>query len=170
MRAFIGIFPPTEICDYVEHIKNKVEKLPIKAKFVEKNNLHISVTFLGEIRKEDYLNKIDKVVQSFKKFEVIINGIKLIPNESFIRVIVLSVVDKENNIIEIAKKIGGDYKEPHLTLARVKNIFDKASFFKGIKSIKVEERKFLIEKISFVESVLTREGPIYRVIKDFFLL
>ncbi|MEM5874732.1 MAG: RNA 2',3'-cyclic phosphodiesterase [Candidatus Aenigmatarchaeota archaeon] len=170
MRAFVAIFPPKEIVDYVESIKEKLFNLPLKAKFVERENLHISITFLGEIDEKKYLPQLDEIAKLFKKFEVGLNSIKLIPNESFVRVIALNVFDENNSITKIAEKIGGDYKEPHLTLARVKEIFDRKTFKEKIALIKTERKKFNVEKISFVESILTREGPIYKVVKDFPLL
>lgn len=170
MRAFVAIFPPKEIVDYVESIKEKLFNLPLKAKFVERENLHISITFLGEINENKYLPKLDEIAKLFKKFEVVLNDIKLIPNESFVRVIALNIFDESNTITKIAEKIGGDYKEPHLTLARVKEIFDKKAFKEKIALIKTERKKFNVDKISFVESILTREGPIYKVVKDFPLL
>jgi 2'-5' RNA ligase len=170
MRVFIGIFPPEHIKEKILELQKKIKVLPIVAKMVEKENLHISVSFLGDIT-EDEVNvisyKLDQIVKGYEKFEVKIDKIKLIPNEKYIRVIALDVLSPEiNNLMkDIKTNIGGDVKPPHITLCRVKKISDKNIVIKKLSELFLKE-SFTVDNVSLVKSVLTRSGPKYYILHE----
>ena len=49
VRCFIGVLIPEEIKESIELIKESLIKLPMQCKFVERENLHICFSFLGEV-------------------------------------------------------------------------------------------------------------------------
>jgi 2'-5' RNA ligase len=143
----------------------------MKAKFVETENLHICLSFLGEIEEqkvEIFSRILDSIGKKFQKFEVSISGIKLIPSEKYIRVLALDVEDKNLEKIskEIKEKIGGDVKPAHLTLCRIKNISDRTKFLEEIKKIDFEIGKFVVSSIALVKSTLQKTGPIYSILYE----
>jgi len=151
-------------------------KLPIKAKFVEKENLHLTVTFLGNVSEEkvEYLkSQLDLSVKDVKKFNVKLEGLKIIPNENYIRVIGIQVASDEmpELIRKVAKYIGGDYHEvTKLTLCRVKNVMNKRTIKEFIeKNRDVKMGEFEVKSVALVKSTLTRRGPIYETIHESFL-
>jgi len=90
-------------------------------------------------------------------------------------------VDKgKTEITEIQKKIDDvlEFKfdreisfTPHLTVARVKTVKNKIelkNFFERYKNYEFNE--FSAEKILFMKSVLTPNGPVYSPLKEFMLL
>jgi len=97
-----------------------------------------------------------------------VNGIKTIPSERYVRVLVLDILDKTKNLerlIEVVKqKIGGDAKPPHLTLCRVKNIDDKENTVKKIKGLPTKKITLPISSLQIIKSELRRTGPIYTII------
>jgi 2'-5' RNA ligase len=175
VRCFVGLFIPTEIKEKIIKIQNQIQKLPITLKLVEAENLHICLSFLGEVKEEKIKNiceKLDSICKRYNKFEVEISGIKLIPSENYVRVLALDV---KNNMLEsirkdVEKEIGGDSKPLHLTLCRIKKIEDKKETIKKIKKIESEVGKFEVEKISLIKSILQKSGPIYTSLYDSFLL
>jgi len=68
-----------------------------------------------------------------------------------------------------------DFLEPehrfmgHITIARVKKIEDKQSFFKLINNTTINKIIFTIREFYLKESILTNEGPIYKVIEKYCL-
>lgn len=170
-RCFIGIFVPEGVKNEILKIQDELRKLPIECKFVEPNNLHICLSFLGDIEDEE----IDKIRQklavigsSVVKFKSVAHHLKLIPNEKYTRVIVLDVFDEQKMLLLLSKsvveKIGGDAKPPHITLCRVRNITDKPMFIEKIKDLKINASEFTVDKICLIKSELSRSGPVYSVL------
>ena len=52
VRCFIGIIIPEDRKNYIERIKKELVSMPIKCKFVESDNLHICISFLGEVEEK----------------------------------------------------------------------------------------------------------------------
>ncbi len=169
VRCFIGIFAPENIKEKVVTLQNELKHL-INSKMVEKENLHICFSFLGEIEEreiEKIANTMDGIAKNYEKFDVKISGIKLIPSEKYIRVIALGVIDEDkikNLNKEIKQKIGGDTKPPHLTLCRVKSIPEKKAFLEKIKKIELDFGTMTIDSLCLVKSKLSKSGPIYSII------
>jgi 2'-5' RNA ligase len=153
-------------------IQEEIKRLPIVCKFVEKENLHICFSFLGELKEsslEEVEHSLEILTKDFKSIKVRVDGIKLIPNENFVRVLALDVVSDELELLmaKIKKEVGGDVKSPHITLCRVKNIRNKEYVIQKLKEIKVEEFKFLVDSICLIKSELKRSGPVYTIMKKF---
>ncbi|MFH7880758.1 MAG: RNA 2',3'-cyclic phosphodiesterase [Candidatus Aenigmatarchaeota archaeon] len=172
VRCFLAIFPLNEeIIKKVEIIKKDIKNFLI-GKAVEKENLHITISFFGEVNEKELkeiLEKTEKTVEKINGCVAFINGIKLIPNENFIRVIALEVFGLENISKEIEKNVGGDVKPPHLTIYRVKKVFEKNKLMDFCRKVKIDEY-IEVKELKLIKSTLTKNGPIYEVITTFKLL
>jgi len=173
VRCFIGFFLPENIKKHVAEVQREIVKWPLICKFVEMENLHICLSFLGEIREHeiDKISKtLDEICKNYSKFEAVIGGIKSIPNENYIRVLALDVLEKTGTIEkiseEVVQRIGGDSKPPHLTLCRVKNVSDKKTVIQKIRETKFYEKNFVITATQLIKSELRKTGPVYSVIHD----
>lgn len=172
VRCFVGFILPESVKEKIVPIQEEIKKLPIVCKFVEKENLHICFSFLGELKEsslEEVEHSLEILTKDFKSIKVRVDGIKLIPNENFVRVLALDVVSDELELLmaKIKKEVGGDVKPPHITLCRVKNIRNKEYVIQKLKEIKVEEFKFLVDSICLIKSELKRSGPVYTIMKKF---
>jgi 2'-5' RNA ligase len=174
VRCFVGMILPENIKERVVKIQDKISNLPIECKFVEKENLHINFSFLGEV--DD--NKVSVICHILKGLSTGVNNIKcvvdrinLIPNKNFVRVIVLNVVSDDliKFMEKIKRSVGGDIKPPHITLCRVKKIKDKNIFLKSIEEIKFEPFEFYVDNVSLIKSEIKRSGPVYTKICEYFL-
>jgi len=170
-RCFVGVMLPEDLKDDVIKIQQLVPHLPIDCKLVERENLHICLSFLGEVEddKLDVLYKnLDRVCSKSGSLSVNVSGIKLIPSEKYVRVIVLDCFSKELENLgkDIEKELGGDAKPPHITLCRVKNIMDKNQTIEKIKGIKVDVGEFEISSVQVIKSHLEKTGPIYTVLYE----
>ncbi len=177
MRLFTCVWVPDDLKEKIKDFQQSMFDLPMKAKFVEPNNLHFTVSFLGETPDGELpglKNKLDESVKGIDKFTVKIEELKLIPNENYIRVIGIKVKDSEkiaNLIKSVADSIGGKYYlEQKITLCRTKKIFDKKQIqkFKEINK-NVEIGNFRVNAVSLVQSKLTRSGPIYENVHNSYL-
>ena len=176
LRLFTCVKIPDELREKIVAFQNEMTKLPIKAKFVEKENLHLTVTFLGDMNEDkvEYLkSQLDLSVADVKKFNLKLEGLKIIPNENYIRVLGIQVVSEEMPLLikKVAKYIGGDhYENTKLTLCRVKIIIDKRrmkEFIEKNRNVKIGE--FEVQNVTLMRSTLTRQGPIYEPIHESFL-
>jgi 2'-5' RNA ligase len=176
LRLFTCVKIPDELREKVVALQNEMTNLSIKAKFVEKENLHLTVTFLGDTNEDkvEYLkSQLDFSLEDIKKFNLKLEGLKIIPNENYIKVIGIQVASKEmpELIKKVAKYIGGDYHEDtKLTLCRVKNVVDKRKikeFIEKNRNVKIGE--FEVQNVTLMKSTLTRCGPVYETVHESFL-
>ena len=160
---------PSELREGLVRLQSKLKKF-VRAKFVEPENLHFTLTFLGNVEKNRIktISKVlDRICPAFQSFEVRLKEIVLIPSERFVRVVALKLESEELERIrrEVVKQIGGDSKPPHLTLCRVKQIFDKQKFLEELKQIKFEA-SFFVKSVQLLESKLSSKGPEYSVLHE----
>ncbi|MBU5689691.1 MAG: RNA 2',3'-cyclic phosphodiesterase [Candidatus Aenigmatarchaeota archaeon] len=172
-RLFVCIWIPEDLKKKIQNFQKTLENLPLKAKSVEYENLHLTITFLGDIEEkqiEDIKSKLD-LIKGFKRFEVALKGLKIIPSENYIRVIGIKTESKgelEKMIKTVGELIGGSFHEhAKMTLLRVKDVKDKIYVKKFIEKNKdIEFGKFIANKLSLVESILTPSGPLYKTLYE----
>lgn len=169
MRCFLAIELSEDIKEKLEELKSHFKMNGIK--LVEKENLHITVKFLGDIDKE-IVERIKNLDLSIKPVKSDIKYIGVFPNENYIRVIWVGATNLMPIFKEIDKKLSelGFKKEkdyiPHITIGRVKFIENKKFLKSKIDKYKnVELGKLEVKNIVLMKSELTKEGPIYEVIK-----
>ncbi len=173
MRLFIALKTDLD--------KNKVfsvEKALMRkyhnVKWVDKNNLHLTLKFLGEVEnfQSDLVKaKLEDIASRFTNFVFIYQGISAFPNKRRAKVIFVAVKDGER-IIELMKVIDNDLSTlgfnqeksyvPHLTLGRTRAPLDISRADIDFPSLSVSA-----SGLSLVKSTLTRYGPIYEVIAQF---
>jgi len=180
MRVFIAINLPEDIKAKVFHEFEIVQNSGlVTGNFVEKENLHLSLKFLGEVSEEE-IEKIKKKLSEikFKKLDVEIGKIGFFPDENYIRVIWVDLIADElkklNELVEKAMFALGFNEEKdftsHITIARIKSIKNKDLLHEKLKKIKLKKLSFKINKFSLIKSELTPRGPVYKIIKEFELV
>lgn len=174
MRLFIGFLIPEEYKQEIAQLQSEIGQLEIDCKNVEKENLHISMSFLGETAEDDaekIKNDLAEMVSGFKKFTVDVGGMRAIPSKNFVRVIALEISENSGILTklldEIRTKIGGDVKPPHLTLSRLKSTRNKDKLISLVE--RYESKSFVsirVSSIQLIESKLGRGGPEYSIINE----
>ncbi len=143
-------------------------------KWVDKENLHLTLKFLGEVEglQSDLVKtKLEDIASRFTNFVFIYQGISAFPNKKRAKVIFISVKDGEK-IIELMKVIDNDLSTlgfnqeksyvPHLTLGRTRAPLDISRADIDFPPLSVSA-----SGLSLVKSTLTKYGPIYEVIAQF---
>ena len=172
MRCFIGIDLSVEATKEIERLQ-KIIKPHFVGKITSSKNLHLTLKFLGEIE-DATLNEVKKKLSAIEhqSFQLTLNGLGVF-SQQFIKMVwvAVSIVPLQPLIDNYLK----DIFEPerrfmgHITIARVKKIEDKHSFIKLINNTTINKIIFTIREFYLKESILTNEGPIYKVIEKYCL-
>ena len=165
MRCFIGIDLPIVAIKEIQKIQKKLEP-NFTGRLTSSENLHLTLKFLGEIE-ESAINDVKKRLSSITHppFKLTLKDVGVF-SQKFIKIIWLKVSDVPlqplvdnclKDIFQLENRFMG-----HITIARVKNLADKNSFLQLINKTRVNEISFMIRDFYLKESILTKDGPIYK--------
>ncbi|MCR4368591.1 MAG: RNA 2',3'-cyclic phosphodiesterase [archaeon] len=163
MRLFTAITIPEKQREKI--YAELIQELPEQMKAVEKQNIHLTLVFIGEKNTAEAKNIQEKLSKiKHHSFQITLCGIGCFGS----RVMWLGAKEGEKEITQLAEKIFAELKIPkeqvvaHATLARNKKASPKEFF--GAKN-NLSEKKFStsFEATGFVlvKSSLTKDGPIY---------
>lgn len=178
IRSFLAIEVPSSTKEEINKMITEFKKADYPVRWVEKENLHLTLIFFGEV-KEDFLQKakiqIISVTKTLRPFEVNLSGLGAFPSQRSPRVIWLSVKDGkdkvadlqtmiEKSLITIGYKPEARQFHPHLTLGRVKGIIKEPT---KIFAQNYQSPNFLVKALVLFKSTLRPEGPLYEKLHQF---
>lgn len=185
MRAFIAINITQEIENTIGTIQEKLNASHADVKWVETNNIHITLKFLGEID-DAQCNKLKQllsvIANQYKPFKIEISGIDSFPERGNPRVIWADCKGEINILKALANSISkcaeevGVPKETreflaHLTIGRVKSNKNIPALRKVMEEV---NNKLigaqLIKDFILYKSELRSSGPIYTALEKFQLV
>jgi 2'-5' RNA ligase len=151
-------------------------------KLVERENLHFTVKFLGEIP-ETMVEEVDKRLRTLalRRMEVSVKGLGAFPDARRPRVVWAGVSPQDlgsisssgQQVIDVLEGIGESDDRgfhPHITLARVRSPRNTEALASAIHDLSAKEfGRSTIESLKLKASSLTPNGPIYRDIKEYAL-
>ncbi len=173
MRLFIAVDLPEQIKDYLETVKREFSRY-LLAKWVKREDIHITIKFLGEI-KDEFVDEIVKRLEriKIKPFRLCIDSIGVFPGERFARVLWVGF-DESNELVDLRRQIDaklpfGDEKEfkAHATIARIKKVNNKKGFVEKLREFRIERLCFEVKGFVLYKSTLTPEGPVYEAVEEF---
>src|SRR3989338_1265067 len=189
MRAFIAIELSNEIRCSLAQIESHLKYSGADIKWAEKDNIHLTLKFLGEITEEKsekikYI--LDEIAKQTKHFELSLKISKeesipflgAFPNLNHPRVIWLGLDKGAAESRLVAEKVDdallkiGFQKESrpfaaHLTIGRVRSPKNKEALKEKISSLRLKDYSLqLIDAITLFQSTLTPKGPIYTKIHE----
>jgi len=183
MRIFVAVkLEEEKIVDRIINLQEDLAKAGLRAKFVEPENLHFTLKFIGEVPPET-VEKVRRVLSevSGTPFTLEMRGVGGFPSLSRPRVIWIGVRQGDSMLIELSSSIEKILSEkagikrsskefhPHLTIARVKGFVPAAA-----RKL-LEEHKdtvfgdIRVDRFLLMRSRLTPRGPIYTVIESYAL-
>jgi len=174
--VFVAIDLPESLREEISSIFSYVKG--VRGKFVEKENLHITLKFLGEVQ-PNIVNKVKEILSQieFEKFKVRVKGVGLFGN----RVLWVGISIGFDSIIKLHEIIDKrlyrlgfeeDFRfHPHITILRIKNIMNRKDFEHFMEKFKnYEFGEFYVTEFKLKQSILRPEGPLYLDIESFKLL
>lgn len=182
-RTFIAIRiePGSRLSQAYTKIQNELKNEKIK--WVDRNNFHVTLFFLGDTGEEqisEVSRSLADLAAAFEAFEITLYGMGVFKNLRKPRVLWAGIRDFESlhkmkqSLDQKMSNLGftPDQREfkPHLTLARIKWIDDKNKLEHLLTEYEQQEwHKATIDEIIYYESKLTKRGPVYTPIEKFSL-
>jgi 2'-5' RNA ligase len=171
MRLFIAFDVSESVHTHILELQKKLAG----AKLTFTKNFHLTLKFLGEVTPEqadEIKKRLAKIL--FKPFTAQLGGTGVFPENGTPRVAWIGIephdiiCDLQKNIDEALHGLFPKEKsfQPHITLARVKEVTDK-NFAENIKKLKVEPMTFEVNEFKLIESQLTSEGSVYKDVAVF---
>ena len=179
IRSFLAVEIPLSNKEKILKLINSFnEKSDSLIKWVSKDNLHITLKFIGELN-TDHISTIQKSLterlSSVPAFDMHINGLGVFPNSRKPRIFWLGFDQNKNlerivsSIENCAVNLGYEADDkpfsPHLTIGRARRDIssgDLISFTKNFQNHKLEViPDFKVSHVTLFKSELTREGPLY---------
>lgn len=174
MRCFIEIDIPDNIKSYILENITRIKNASTGYDFriTKKENLHVTLAFLGEIDEnslENIIKKTKEIAKKFGEFKCRLSKIEAIP-QKFPRMIWITL--DENNILsklydELKRSLVLENEhegfKAHITAARLK---PKSNAKKAIAIGKdeTEPLKFRASELKIMKSTLKSDGPAYEII------
>ena len=164
MRCFIALDISGQAKDEIERIQKQIPEF--LGKLTERENLHLTFKFLGEISDEKFeeaKKNLKKI--KFKSFDAKL-GFLGVFSEDAVRIVWIWLENCDELQKEIDEKLKDVFPKEkrfmsHLTIARVKNVEHKERFLKQLRNIRVNPITFKVRGFSLKQSTLTKDGPVY---------
>lgn len=182
LRLFIGtkILLTEEISSLVDQLQLKFNHSGIK--WVEKNNYHITLKFLGQTPSY-FINSIDlailESIRNFYPFDIQLSGCGFFgkPRPQVLWLGLKETANLEtlqNKIHSSLYQLGFEMEprpfKPHLTIGRIKFLNSIPEFKQIIRKYADKfEQPLLVNKIELFESNLLPTGPQYTALKQYHL-
>lgn len=175
MRLFIAVPVPENLKKRIIAVQDGIRRAGVDAKFVEAENLHFTIKFLGEVTEEktaEIRGAMEKACENQKVFEINVSGIGAFPGGNYARVVWLSVKEGLQEFEDLIKTVDeelsriGFEKEkgyvPHLTLARVRSGRNRAELLRLLEQLEnMEIGKMKVKELKLMKSTLSGKCPVY---------
>jgi 2'-5' RNA ligase len=182
MRFFVAIELNEDVVGRISAIQEKLSSGDFDLKMVERENLHLTLKFLGEVQ-ETQVQRIESIisecVNGFRAFTLSFRGIGHFGSGNRVNVIWAGVKEGSGDFVNLAKALEGKLSSirseerepsPHLTIARVKSGRNADRLVREVDSLgDVKIGEVRVNEIKLKQSVLTPQGPIYSDVKTFHL-
>ncbi len=181
MRAFLAIELTDEIRatlgDTVEQLR---EMIPGRTSWVREENLHLSIRFLGEVKKkriEAISTALETICERTSPCALTVTGVGVFPNPSKARVMwcgsegdIEQLAAFQAECEQAAQSLGltAETKpwKPHITLGRFRN--SPSLIREGLDAFaELRAGELPVKGVTLFSSALTQRGPIYAPIRKF---
>ncbi|MFC1658834.1 RNA 2',3'-cyclic phosphodiesterase [Candidatus Omnitrophota bacterium] len=181
MRTFIAIVLSQEIKAFLSNIEEELKQARADVKWVEPDNIHLTLKFLGEIKEDRALevqSVLAEVAQSNSPFSLYLSAIGAFPKLEYPRTIWIGVTS-EQPVLKIAEalekgmlKIGMPAESrsfsAHITLGRVRSALNRKSLIEKIESfnkgLPACGPELKVSTLTLFKSTLTPHGPVYETL------
>jgi len=181
MRSFIAIALNEDLKAELAGLQSFLKASGADVKWVQKDNIHITLKFLGDVQEERISfvkTALDDIAEKNRTFEIALGGIGAFPKPSFPKVIWVGMQKGSAESSGLAKmieerleRIGFSKEErpfrSHVTIGRVRS--PKHTEALQEKMLTARLKHALIQKVTTItlfKSQLTSQGPIYTVIHE----
>ncbi|MFQ6053577.1 MAG: RNA 2',3'-cyclic phosphodiesterase [Candidatus Bathyarchaeia archaeon] len=180
VRVFISVdVEDGDLLDALEGAQRRLERTGADLKCVERQNIHATLKFLGDVR-EGLVGELKRIVSGmmFNAFRVELRGLGAFPNLRRPRVVWVGITDGVEELSDISRRLESEFEglgfrregrrfSPHITLARVRSGRNRDRLVDEVMASADEVfGEFQVEHVRLKKSVLTPRGPIYSTLAE----
>jgi RNA 2',3'-cyclic 3'-phosphodiesterase len=180
LRAFLAFEVSPEVRENLMKVEEELKQTRADIKLVERENLHFTVKFLGEIP-ESIVEEIDRRIRTLalQRMEVGVRGLGAFPDARRPRVVWAGVSPQDlapissngQRVIDALEGMGESDERgfhPHITVARVRSPRNLEALTSVIRERSAKEfGSSTITALKLKSSSLTPSGPTYRDVKEY---
>jgi len=177
-RLFIALNIPKEVQERIVEIRNEIYN-DKNVKWESTDKYHITLKFLGDVEdelKRDIIASLDQITDTSSKVKLSFNRFSLFYKNNVPKILYAGFAYDES-LINLHKKIEEEISKfgfptekrkykPHLTICRFKGGEDEEKI-KELIQYNFPKKDFLSGSVELIESKLTQQGSIYKIIKRF---
>ena len=178
IRTFIAVEISSEVREQLVGLQEELRAGEASVKWVEPENLHLTLKFLGEVDQHELYavcKAVQREVESFTPFEMTVAGVGAFPTLRRPRVIWVGITTGAEELTEIHsaldkcfRALGYPHEDrrftPHLTLGRLREIRSGSDLGGAIERLaRFEAGTSSVRQILVMASLLTPDGPQYTV-------
>lgn len=181
LRLFIAVNLPEEVKRSLNTVSEELRKLPSDAKWVESENLHLTVQFLGRVagdRVPAVTDALSRAAEGMAPFRLEFSGVGLFPSEQRPRVLWVGVSGETGVLFRLHRRVRQEMERigfepekrrfsPHLTLARMRSPVGFPALMERAEKLARVRGGFgaaLISSVDLMLSELSSPGPRYSVL------
>lgn len=185
-RLFIALDIPDIAVDKVIEFQKIFKRAGIQARWVARENIHLTLKFLGETDSE-IISAITEIIEysikDFEPFELSISNAGIFPDMTKPSIVWAGLTGETELVMKLSRiidrslleryeiKIETKYFKPHITIARIKTKTNQMKLTGVIEDISViAPFPFIAETVTLYKSTLTRDGAKYTALKSFKLI
>jgi 2'-5' RNA ligase len=180
IRCFVAVeCGGDELAARFTEVRRVLEATRADIKFVETENIHLTLKFLGEIE-QSLVEQVSQVVEgtSFQPFTARIERVGVFPNLRRPRVVWAGITEGASRLEEIWSEIDGKLSKlgfererrrfsPHITIGRVRSGRNRDKLVHEISSLSdYVFGELHVDRVALKKSVLTPRGPIYSTLAE----
>ena len=180
LRLFWAVSLPAAIKEKLAAVQDFFRELPIEVKWVETENFHITVRFLGETSStlvEPLVAAVAERVFKMPAFTLSLGGVGVFPSVRKPRVLWVGIggfeplVALNRAVEEAVRSLGFPPEEkpfsPHITIGRFRSVSDAGALQRKIAAAARQEvGKVSVAGIGLLASRLTPAGPVYTSVRE----
>jgi 2'-5' RNA ligase len=180
LRTFIAVELPKAIRDRMVALQQTLARTGTEFKWVERENLHVTLLFLGEVEDRvvpDVCRAVAGAVEELSAFPLTVAGAGCFPNPRRPRIVWVGVGQGTQELCTLHDRIEGPLLDlgcyrreerryaPHITLGRVKSDRPTEKLTAALaKEAGWQGGETLVKEVLILSSKLTPQGPEYTVL------
>lgn len=180
IRTFIAIELPENIISSILKVQDGIRSYGLKASWVRRENIHLTLKFLGDINTSDIENIGKEIVEAAKEYpplNLTAKGMGVFPSIKRPRVIWIGITGQIHRLMVLQKTLDKRLEtigfprenrpfKGHLTIGRIKRKIDSQRLMTAFREFgEFESETFTANKLVFFKSELNPSGAIYTKLK-----
>ncbi|MDD5594238.1 MAG: RNA 2',3'-cyclic phosphodiesterase [Candidatus Margulisbacteria bacterium] len=170
MRLFISVELPDEIKKSIAGMIARLKETGAAVKWVEEENLHLTLKFIGEVAERqlaELISGVEEKIGGSGKFQIKLENLGTFPEGEQPRVVWVGVSDGGERLKDLARLLAEREFVSHVTIGRIKDNKGVDKLIERVRSFGSSEFGGApVDRVSIMKSTLTSKGPVYEKIKE----